>query len=124
MKRVRFSRRINAERLVALCEMLDRQGVHVVCCVLSVFEDMRRENRTRFSRYFEIFMDAPIEAVMARDVKGIYAAARRGETRNVVGVDLPFERPASSDLVIDSSSDRADVPALAAMALRAAGAVQ
>lgn len=114
-------RRVNAERLAALCELLDRQGIHVVCCVLSIFEDMRRDNRSRFSRYFEIFMDASLEAVMARDVKGLYAAARRGEARNVVGVDIPFERPTTADLVIDSSGPCADVPALARMALRAAG---
>ena len=118
-------RRLNAERIVALCEMLDRQGIHVVCCILSVFDDMRRANRTRFGRYFEIFMDATLEAVTARDVKGLYAAARRGEARNVVGVDLPFERPTLSDLVIDTSAAQApDVPALAAQALRAAGALQ
>jgi len=115
-------RRINAERLVALCEMLDRQGIHVVCCVLSIFGDMRRANRNRFSRYFEIFLDASLEAVTRRDVKGLYAAAKRGEQRNVVGVDIPFERPTTSDLVIDSSSGSADVPALAAQALHAAGA--
>lgn len=114
-------RRVNAERLVALCELLDRQGIHVVCCVLSIFGDMRRDNRGRFSRYFEIFMDASLEAVMARDAKGLYAAAKRGQARNVVGVDIPFERPATPDLVIDSSGPCADVPALAGMALRAAG---
>lgn len=117
-------RRRNAGRMVALCEMLDRQGIHVVCCILSVFDDMRRENGARFGRYFEIFMDAGIDAVTARDVKGLYAKARRGEARNVVGVDLPFERPTSSDLVIDSSSaGEPDIQALAAMALRKAGAL-
>lgn len=114
-------RRLNAERLAALCELLDRQGIHVVCCVLSIFADMRRDNRSRYSRYFEIFMDAPLEVVAARDPKGLYAAARRGEARNVVGVDIPFERPATADLVIDSSGAAPDVPALAAMALKAAG---
>lgn len=114
-------RRRSAERLVALCELLDRQGIHVVCCVLSVFEDMRRDNRTRFSRYFEIFMDAPLEVVQARDVKGLYAAAKAGRARNVVGVDLPFPRPQTADLVIDSSGADPDIPALARQALQAAG---
>ena len=114
-------RRLNAERMTALCELLDRQGIHVVCCILSVFADMRRDNRSRFGRYFEIFMDAPLAALAARDVKGLYGKARRGEKRNVVGIDIPFERPAGSDLVIDASGAQADVPALASMALRAAG---
>ena len=123
MKVVAAERRRVGYRRVHI--MLDRQGIHVVCCILSVFDDMRRANRTRFGRYFEIFMDATLEAVTARDVKGLYAAARRGEARNVVGVDLPFERPTLSDLVIDTSAAQApDVPALAAQALRAAGALQ
>ncbi len=114
-------RRRNAERLVALCELLDRQGIHVVCCVLSVFEDMRIENRTRFSSYFEIFMDSPLEVVQKRDVKGLYAAAQAGRASNVVGVDLPFTRPQTSDLVIDSSGADPDIPALARQVLHAAG---
>lgn len=97
-------RRRNAERLTALCRMLDRQGLHVVCCVLSIFPDMRADNRRQFSGYFEVFLDAPLSVLQARDVKGLYAAARAGTCRNVVGVDIPFPRPEAPDLVIDTSS--------------------
>jgi adenylylsulfate kinase len=110
-------RRINAERLTALCAMLDRQGIHVVCCVLSIFPDMREENRRRFSAYFEVFMDAPLAVLQARDVKGMYAAAGRGEVRNVVGVDIPFPRPATANMVIDSSGDPVGLEQLAAQVL-------
>lgn len=114
-------RRINAERMISLCELLDRQGVNVVCCILSIFQDMRDENRTRFSRYFEIFMDAPLDTLQRRDVKGHYAAALRGTTKNFVGIDIPFERPTGMDLVIDSSGDHADIQTLAHDALKKAG---
>lgn len=114
-------RRLNAERITALCEMLDRQGIHVVCCILSIFPDMQRDNRTRFSRYFEIFMDAPIEALRRRDVKGLYAAADAGKIPDVVGVHIPFEPPSNPDMVIDSSGDTPDIPVLAARALAQAG---
>ena len=114
-------RRTNAERIAALCEMLDRQSIHVICCILSIFADMRQANRTRFSRYFEIFMNAPMDALRRRDVKGLYAAADSGKVPNVVGVHIPFENPAGSDMVIDSSGDTPDIPALAAQALAQAG---
>lgn len=114
-------RQRNAERLVALCEMLDKQGINVVCCILSIFPTMRAENRTRFSEYFEVFMDAPMESLKRRDVKGLYAMAERGEMKNVVGVDIPFERPSTSDLIIDSAQDAPDIPALADMVLVKAG---
>jgi cytidine diphosphoramidate kinase len=114
-------RRVNAQRLTALCELLDRQGIHVVCCVLSIFPDMRAANRTRFSGYFEVFMDASLAALEARDTKGLYAAARRGDMANVVGIDIPFPRPARSDMVIDSSGSPQNLDALAAAVLRKAG---
>lgn len=107
-------RRLNAERMAALCAALDRQGINVVCCILSIFQDMRTENRRRFSSYIEVFMDAPLEALKRRDVKGLYAAAERGEMQNVVGIDIPFERPVGSDMVIDSSADSTDIELLAA----------
>lgn len=106
-------RRENAERLVDFCCMLDRQHINVVCCILSIFADIQLENRSRFSRYFEVFMDAPIDVLRHRDVKGLYAAYDRGETSNVVGLDIPFEPPVSADIVVDSSGDNPDVQHLA-----------
>ncbi|MBO6788920.1 MAG: adenylyl-sulfate kinase [Dinoroseobacter sp.] len=106
-------RRENADRIVALCELLDRQNINVLCCILSIFDDMRLQNRSRFSEYFEVFMDAPVETLRRRDVKGIYAAFDKGETSNVVGIDIPFGTPTSADMVIDSSGDDPDLVRLA-----------
>lgn len=110
-------RRVNAERIVALCKLLDSQGINVICCILSIFAEMRDENRRRFGRYFEIFLDAPLHVLEGRDVKGLYKSARQGKTRNVVGIDIPFERPNRSDMVIDTSGDTVDVKKLAAEVL-------
>lgn len=117
-------RRLNAERLSSLCCMLDRQGFHVVCCVLSVFPDMRSRNRSIFSSYFEVFLDAPLEVLQARDVKGLYAAASEGKMSNVVGVDIPFPRPTSADIVIDTSGSPDGLTEIAEDVLTKAGLVQ
>lgn len=114
-------RQTNAERLTELCALLDQQGINVVCCVLSIFPQMRAGNRQRFSRYFEIFLDAPIEALAARDSKALYQAALRGERRNVVGIDIPFPRPLDADLVIDSAGAAPDIVALASQVMLKAG---
>lgn len=114
-------RRRNAERMAALCEMLDKQGINVVCAILSLFPDQRAENRRRFSRYFEVFLDAPLESLEARDAKGLYAAARAGRMRNVVGVDIPFPRPSGADLVIDTSGAMPEMDSLACDVLARAG---
>ncbi|MEE9382929.1 MAG: adenylyl-sulfate kinase [Nannocystaceae bacterium] len=95
-------RRRNGERMVQLCEAHDAIGRNVVCCILSIFPDMRSENRTRFSRYFEVHVRASMETVSARDTKGLYRGAREGRVTNVVGVDIPFEPPSQPDVIVDT----------------------
>ncbi len=107
-------RRLNAERITGLCAWLDRQGINVVCCVLSVFPEMRKRNRKLFSRYFEVYISVPMDILCRRDTKNLYAPAMRHEITNVVGVDLPFTPPAAPDMVIDNSRDGVDLGALAA----------
>ena len=113
-------RRANAERMTALCEMLDRR-INVVCCILSLFPDMRTQNRERFSRYFEVFMDASMEALLRRDTKGLYQDALTGARPNVVGVDIPFPRPETADLTISTSGPEPDMTQLARHVLGKAG---
>ena len=90
----------NAERICRMCAFLSGQGIHVVCAILSLFPETRVWNRENIAGYFEVFLDASIEDIEAVDVKGIYRAYRAGEIDNVVGLDIPFPRPASPDLVI------------------------
>lgn len=116
-------RRLNAERITALCEMLDKQGMNVVCCILSIFPEMRKDNKNRFSDYFEVFMDAPLDVLIERDVKGLYAAALKGEMKNVVGLDITFIPPDESDIIIDSSKDKPDIRSLAHTVLKAASLI-
>jgi adenylylsulfate kinase-like enzyme len=96
-------REVNAARLSHLCRMLDKQGIHVVAAVLSVFPQWRAWNRSNLSRYFEVFLDAPMDVLVERDTKGLYGKALRGHLSNVVGVDIPFPRPENSDLTLDTS---------------------
>lgn len=106
-------RRLNAHRISHLCRLLDRQGIHVVAAVLSIFPDWQAWNRANFSKYFEVFLDVPVETLRKRDRKGLYAKAAAGELRNVVGVDIPFPRPPRPDLVIDNQEDLGDPGVLA-----------
>ena len=110
-------RRLNAERITGLCAWLDRQGINVVCCVLSVFPEMRKRNRKLFSRYFEVYISVPMDVLCRRDAKNLYGPAMRGEISNVVGVDLPFTPPAAPDMVIDNGADGADLRSFAARIL-------
>lgn len=100
------ARRINAERIVGICQWLDKQGFHVICSILCIFPDILENNRSDFSDYFEIFLDVPLAQVENDDTKGIYSAGRSGQIKNVVGVDLPFPRPNYSDLIVDNANPR------------------
>lgn len=101
-------RRINADRICELCAWLDEQDINVVCCILSVFEQSREWNRSNYSDYFEVYIDTPMEKLKQRETKGLYAAAERGEIKNVVGVDIEFIPPKNPDYVLDNSKDNID----------------
>jgi adenylylsulfate kinase-like enzyme len=105
-------RRQNAERIFELCAWLDAQSHHVVCSVLSIFPDLRARGRTDFRRYFEVYLNPPMQTLFERDTKGLYRKARGGEMQHVVGVDIPFPPPTDADLEIDTSRS-ANIPELA-----------
>lgn len=99
-------RRKNAERIKQLCAWLDGQGINVVCNILLLFGDISDWNRENLSAYLEVYVSTPLDVVKARDSKGLYSAAEKGETKNVVGVDIPFPTPVSPDITIDNSEIR------------------
>ena len=96
-------RHANAWRICRLCAYLDRQGVDVVCAILSLFPDTRAWNRDHYSRYVEVYIDVPLEVLKARDQKGLYSRAEAGLISNVAGMDLRFVPPRSPDLVLHNA---------------------
>ena len=103
-----LSRKRNADRICQLCQFLDNQGLDVVCAVLSIFPESREWCRKNLSSYYEVFIDAPLEQIMARDVKGIYARFKKGEIQDVAGLDLEFPVPQNPDLLIKNTASRSE----------------
>tara|TARA_R110000796_G_scaffold11478_2_gene38254 strand:+ start:161045 stop:161548 length:504 start_codon:yes stop_codon:yes gene_type:complete len=97
------SRLINARRISMLSRMLDRQGINVVACVLSISPEWRRWNRKEFSGYFEVKLEPGMDVLRERDSKGLYRAAERGEIENVVGIDIPVSPDRTDDLTFSGS---------------------
>jgi len=102
-------RRASAERMHALCALLDQQGIDVVCCFISMFPDIIEKNKAFFSYFFEIHMNVPLNILSQRDVKGLYQAALHGKTCDVVGVDLPYPKPLYPDMIINNSFTESEV---------------
>lgn len=96
-------RRINAHRISHLSKMLDKQGINVIACVLSLFPEWQNWNRKNLEKYFQIYLYSPISFLKKQDDKGLYEKAFQGNLKNVVGVDIPFPEPKLSDLIIDNS---------------------
>ncbi len=112
-------RRKNAEVIFNLCHWLDQQKINVICSTLCIFDDILIRNRETFQSYFEVFLDAPLDLVIARDVKGIYGPAIAGETKNVVGVDIEFPSPKTPDMIVKNTFE-GDVPQIAQTILSSA----
>lgn len=113
------ARVLQIKRLQTLAGYLSRQNMVVAVAALYAHPDLLAWNRANFSEYFEVYMDAPLETVRTRDVKGLYAKAARGEMKDVVGLDIPWHAPRQADLVIDART----VETPEASALRVARAV-
>jgi adenylyl-sulfate kinase len=101
------SRTIQIKRLQALAQYLSRQGLVVIVAALYAHPDLLAWNRRNFPAYFEVYIEAPLDLVRARDPKGLYKKAARGEMADVVGIDIPWHAPERPDMVIDARSREA-----------------
>ena len=81
-----------------MCKMLADQGIDVVLCSISMYNDCRAWAREHIEKYREIYVKAARETLYRRDQKGLYSSG----TKNVVGVDLLCEEPEHPDVVIEN----------------------
>lgn len=114
------ARRRNSIRIANLCQMLDRQQIHVVCCAMTIAPEVQVANRKSIQDYYEIFLDVSIDVLASRDPKGIYRRALAGELRHVSGVDIPYVPPANPHLRIDNNLHRTDLEPLVSEVLAVA----
>ncbi|MEM8531582.1 MAG: bifunctional sulfate adenylyltransferase/adenylylsulfate kinase [Chloroflexota bacterium] len=79
-----------------------RHSGSVICAAVSPYRAARNECRKLIGedRFIEVFVDTPIEVCEERDVKGLYAKARRGEIKGFTGVDDPYEPPINPELTL------------------------
>lgn len=88
----------NIERVTFVAKLLSRNGVGVLASFISPYAAMREHVREQTTNFIETYIDAPLEVVEGRDVKGWYAKARAGLVKNFTGIDDPFEAPETPDL--------------------------
>ena len=108
------SRRENIRRIGEVAKLMVDAGLITITAFISPFKEERDmvRNLVGQDRYLLVYVDCPIEECEKRDVKGLYAKARRGEISNFTGINSPFEVPQnpfisvkSAEMSIDEATD-------------------
>ena len=94
----------NILRIGFVAGEIARQGGSVICAAISPYRATRNEARKMVGEdhFIEVFVDTPIEVCEQRDVKGLYARARRGQITGFTGVDAPYEAPIKPEITLDT----------------------
>ena len=95
----------NIRRVAEAARLMVDAGVIVLVSFISPFRAERQLARDLLGddEFFEVHVDVPLEVAEARDRKGLYAKARRGELVHFTGIDSPYEPPQSPELRLDAS---------------------
>jgi adenylylsulfate kinase len=98
----------NIRRIGFVADLLSRNGIVAITAAISPYRSVRGEVRENTERFIEVFVDAPLEGCESRDVKGMYAKARRGEIKGFTGIDDPYEVPAAAEVVCHTERETVD----------------
>ena len=99
----REDRDTNILRIGYVASEIAHHGGTAITAAISPYRATRNEVRKMVGENFvEVFVDTPIEVCEQRDVKGLYARARRGQITGFTGVDDPYEAPLNAELILDT----------------------
>lgn len=98
----RESRNEHVRRVGYIAALLAKHGVYTVVSLISPYRESRHFARSLAPAFMEVYVSTPLEVCERRDVKGLYAKARRGELSQFTGVDDPYEPPVNPEITIDT----------------------
>lgn len=93
----------NIRRIAYIARLLSRHGVIVLVSAITPYREMREYVRKQIPAFAEIYVQCPLEECERRDVKGLYAKARRQEIAAFTGISDPYEEPLRPELSIDTA---------------------
>ena len=96
----------NIRRIAEVSKLFVDTGIITIAAFISPSSDIREMAANIIGKddFLEVYVSTPIEECERRDVKGLYAKARRGEIKNFTGISAPFEAPAHPALTLDTSA--------------------
>lgn len=103
----------NIRRIGWVARVLARNGVIAITAAISPYAEVRDEIRQQTedegrAAFVEVFAYAPLEALVERDVKGLYKKAIAGEIKNFTGVSDPYEAPENPEITARTSEETVD----------------
>ena len=100
----------NIRRVAHVARLMVDAGLIVIVSFISPFQSEREKARQLFhpGQFLEVFVDAPLSTCEERDVKGLYAKARRGEIKSFTGIDSAYERPANPEIHLRTDTETLD----------------
>ena len=106
----------NVRRIGWVARILARNGVIAITAAISPYKDIRDEIRADTesesrAKFVEVYAYAPLEALVERDVKGLYAKALSGEIKQFTGVSDPYEAPEKHEVTAYTSTESIEASA-------------
>jgi sulfate adenylyltransferase len=100
----REDRDTNILRIGFVASEIVRHGGTVMCAAVSPYRETRDAVRAMMDedQFIEVFVDTPLSVCEQRDVKGMYAKARRGEIKEFTGISDPYESPLTPEITLDT----------------------
>ncbi|MEY3052624.1 MAG: adenylyl-sulfate kinase [Bacteroidota bacterium] len=100
----------NIRRIAEVARLFCQAGVVTLCSFISPTRAIREQARRIIgpADFLEVFVDAPLALCETRDVKGLYAKARRGEIPAFTGIDAPYEPPRTPDICVRTGEQSLD----------------
>ena len=98
----------NIRRISEVCKLFSDAGVVTLSSFISPYskdrDDCRALHKEAGLKFFEVFVDTPLDVCEDRDPKGLYKKARAGEIKGFTGIDDPYEAPSNAELVLKTDT--------------------
>lgn len=101
----------NVFRASHICKILNDNGIDVMACIMSPTEEQRTIAKSVISKdkFFLTYVMCDIKTLVERDTKGLYQKYLRGEVKNMVGFDLPYEDPQEEHICVNTRVDSVEI---------------
>ena len=96
----------NMRRIGEVAKLFNEAGTVVIAAFISPYREDREKVRSRLPHgdFLEVYCECDLETCEARDPKGLYARARKGEIENFTGISAPYEEPIKPDIIVNTGN--------------------